>query len=110
VNPLLLDGRLIGYRAGNGPATYFDTALNDRVSAIRKSLAVQDAEVIDVSADGKRILLSAAAGGDAPIYWLYDRRGAKPSLAPVLQTYPQLDTGQGIAGRWVQITGDLIHV
>jgi dipeptidyl aminopeptidase/acylaminoacyl peptidase len=103
VTPLMIDGKLAGYRPGRGPAVYFDAALNDRVETLRKLLPGQDVALVDVSTDGKRVLLTAAADGDAPVYWMYDGRAAKPMLAPALQTYPQLGSEPGAKGRWVEI-------
>jgi len=90
----VVDGRLVGYRLGNGDVTYFDPAWEKMANSVRKVLPGHHVELIDRSADGKRFLAYATATGQAPSYWLLDLRGPKALLNPLFQNYDAIPPEQ----------------
>lgn len=91
---VVIDGRLVGYRLGDGDVTYFDADWQARANSVRKVLPGRHVELVDRSADGKRFLALATGLGQASSYWLLDLRGGKPVLNPLFQNYDAIPSEQ----------------
>jgi len=91
---VVIDGRLVGYRMGDGDVTYFDADWQARANSVRKVLPGYHVELVDRSVDGKRFLALATALGQASSYWLLDLRGSKPLLNPLFQNYDAIPPEQ----------------
>ena len=90
----VVNGRLVGYRLGEGDTTYFDQSWQNMAISVRKVLPDRHIELIDRSADGKRYLAYATALGQAPSYWLLDLRGPKAVLNPLFENYDSIPPDQ----------------
>ena len=63
------------------------------------ALPGNDVDLVSVSADGRRAILSNA-GDNLPLhYYLYDRSGDKPVLSPIGRAYPELSDHQLATSR-----------
>ncbi|HMA49773.1 MAG TPA: prolyl oligopeptidase family serine peptidase, partial [Magnetospirillaceae bacterium] len=90
----VVNGKLVGYRFGDGDVTYFDADWQKMANSVRKVLPGRRVELVDRSADGKRFLAFATAIGQAPSYWLLDLRGPKAVLNPLFQNYDAIPPEQ----------------
>jgi dipeptidyl aminopeptidase/acylaminoacyl peptidase len=91
---VVVNGRLVGYRFGDGDVTYFDADWQKMANSVRKVLPGRRIELVDRSADGKRFLAYATAIGQASSYWLLDLRGPKAVLNPLFQNYDAIPPEQ----------------
>jgi dipeptidyl aminopeptidase/acylaminoacyl peptidase len=91
---VVIAGKLVGYRFGDGDVTYFDADWQKMANSVRKVLPDRRIELVDRSADGKRFLVFATAIGQAPSYWLLDLRGPKAVLNPLFQNYDAIPPEQ----------------
>ena len=90
----VVNGKLVGYRFGDGDVTYFDADWQKMANSVRKVLPGRHVELVDRSADGKRFLAFATAIGQAPSYWLLDLRASKAVLNPLFQNYDAIPPEQ----------------
>ncbi len=104
VTPIVRDNRFIGYRVGFGPAQYIDPNIAQLALSLRAALPDQDVDVLDASDDHKRVLVSAVHGNEPPVYWMLDRHGKKPVLAPALHPYEKIAADSVAHSQWIKYT------
>ena len=88
-------GRLIGYSVSETSSpVYLDADYVREAKVINRALPDSNNRIINISTDGKRVLVYVALGNEPPAYWLLDRTSGKPTLSPVAETYPKLEPEQ----------------
>ena len=103
VTPVLHENRLVGWRAGFGQIVYLDPQYQRLAQVVRRALPGQDIEILDVSQDEKRILLTARPGGEPAVYWMLDRRPKKALLSPAITPYDAIGPDQVAESRLVTV-------
>lgn len=102
VETVVRGGRLVGYRLGAGsPTTYLDADYAREARLINAALPDSHNDIVDRSADGKRVLFRVVRGNEPPDFWLLDRGGPKTELMPVAESYPGLEPAMIAPGRSV---------
>jgi len=95
VDPIERDGHLIGYRLfSNISPVYLDATYAREAKVINKALADSSNDIVDLSTDGKRVLVHVTKGNEPSAFWLLDRSTGRPVLSPVVETYPVLEPSQ----------------
>jgi dienelactone hydrolase len=111
------DGQLVAYippddHAGAEKAVYLDPAWEHDIESINRALPNTLNLILDRTADGKRLLVSAAGATEPGAYYVLDRNGGKTAMDMIGERYPDIDPNQVMPAKPISYRsrdGMLIH-